>query len=72
MLEQILMTLSGGGSIVSGGVTLNNADSKLLLNSITLDSASTTADSLGLDVDADSTVTVTFGWSHNSCFHCNG
>ena len=51
------LTISGGGSLVSGGVTLNNADSKLLLNSITLDSASTTADSLGLDVDADSTVT---------------
>ena len=45
------LTISGGGSLVSGGVTLNNADSKLLLNSITLDSASTTADSLGLDVD---------------------
>ena len=51
------ITLSGGGSLVSGGVILNNADSKLLLNSITLDSASTTADSLGLDVNADSTVT---------------
>jgi len=51
------LTISGGGSLVSGGVTLNNADSKLLLNSITLDSASTTADSLGLDVDANSTVT---------------
>ena len=38
-------------------MTLNNADSKLLLNSITLDSVSTTADSLGLDVDANSTVT---------------
>jgi hypothetical protein len=51
------LTISGGGSFVSGGVTLNNADSKLLLNSITLDSANTTADSLGLDVDANSTVT---------------
>jgi len=51
------LTLSGGGTLVSGGLTLNNADSKLLLNSITLDSASTSADSLGLDVDADSTVT---------------
>ena len=30
------ITLSGGGSLVSGGLTLNNADSKLLLNSITL------------------------------------
>jgi len=51
------LTLSGGGSLVSGGLTLNNASSKLLLNSITLDSASTSANSLGLDVDADSTVT---------------
>ena len=25
------ITLSGGGSLVSGGLTLNNADSKLLL-----------------------------------------
>ena len=49
--------MSGGGSLVSGGLTLNNASSKLLLNSITLDNASTSADSLGLDVDADSTVT---------------
>jgi len=51
------LTLSGGGSFVSGGLTLNDADSKLLLNSIILDSASTSADSLGLDVNADSTVT---------------
>jgi len=51
------LTLSGGGSLVSGGVTLNNADSKLLLNSITVDNVSTTSDSLGLDVDAVSTVT---------------
>ena len=51
------LTLSGGGSLVSGGLTLNNASSKLLLNSITVDNVSTTSDSLGLDVDADSTVT---------------
>jgi len=51
------LTLSGGGSLVSGGLTLNDADSKLLLNSITVDSVSTSAASLGLDVDADSTVT---------------
>ena len=38
-------------------MTLNNANSKLLLNSITLDSASTSANSLGIDVDANSTVT---------------
>ena len=41
------LTLSGGGSLVSGGVTLNNANSKLLLNSITVDSVSTSANSLG-------------------------
>ena len=52
-----MLTLSGGGSFVSGGLTLNNADSKLLLNSITVDSVSTTSDSLGLDVDNNSTVT---------------
>ena len=52
------LTLSGGGSLVSGGLTLNDASSKLLLNSITVDNVSTTSDSLGLDVDADnSTVT---------------
>jgi len=51
------LTLSGGGSFVSGGLTLNNADSKLLLNSITLDNATTSADSLGLDVDNNSTIT---------------
>jgi len=51
------LTLSGGGTLVSGGLTLNDADSKLLLNSITLDNVSTSANSLGLDVDADSTVT---------------
>ena len=30
------LTISGGGSLVSGGVTLNDAASKLLLNSITV------------------------------------
>ena len=49
--------MSGGGSFVSGGLTLNDADSKLLLNSITLDNATTSADSLGIDVDNNSTVT---------------
>jgi len=42
---------------VSGGLTLNDADSKLLLNSITLDNVSTSANSLGIDVDGNSTVT---------------
>ena len=51
------ITLSGGGSLVSGGLTLDNASSKLLLNSITVDNVTTSADSLGLDIDADSTVT---------------
>jgi len=51
------LTLSGGGSLVSGGLTLNNVSSKLLLNSITLDNATTSADSLGLDVDNNSTIT---------------
>jgi len=50
------LTLSGGGTLVSGGLTLNDADSKLLLNSITVDNVSTTSDSLGLDVDGNSTV----------------
>jgi len=52
-----MLTLSGGGSLVSGGLTLDNASSKLVLNSITVDNVSTTSDSLGLDVDANSTVT---------------
>jgi len=51
------LTLSGGGSLVSGGLNLNNANSKLLLNSITLDSTTTSANSLGIDVDNDSTIT---------------
>jgi len=51
------LTLSGGGSLVSGGLTLYNTSSKLLLNSITLDNVSTSANSLGLDVDNNSTVT---------------
>ena len=43
---------------MSGGLDLNNANSKLLLNSITVDSVSTTVDnSLGVDVDNNSTIT---------------
>jgi len=42
---------------VSGGLTLNDADSKLLLNSIIVDNVSTSANSLGLDVDDNSTIT---------------
>jgi len=51
------LTLSGGGRLVSGGLILDYASSKLVLNSITVDNVSTSADSLGLDVYADSTVT---------------
>ncbi len=52
------LTLSGGGNFQSGGgLDLNNANSKLLLNSITLDSTTTSANSLGIDVDNDSTIT---------------
>ena len=51
------LTLSGGGSLVSGGLTLNDTSSKLLLNSITVDNVSTSANSLGLDVDNNSTIT---------------
>ena len=51
------LTISGGGNLVSGGVTLNDADSKLLLNSITVDSVSTSLANSGLDVDNNSTVT---------------
>ena len=52
------LTLTGGGTLVSGGLDLNNANSKLLLNSITVDSVSTTVDnSLGVDVDNNSTIT---------------
>jgi hypothetical protein len=50
------LTLSGGGNFQSVGLDLNDEDSKLLLNSITVDSVSTSADSSGLDIDADSTV----------------
>ena len=58
------LTLSGGGSLVSGGLTLNNTSSKLLLNSIIVDNVSTSANSLGLDVDNNSTITSSFGCQH--------
>ena len=52
------LTMNGGGRFSNTNhLDLNNASSKLLLNSITVDSVSTTADSLGLDVDNNSTVT---------------
>ena len=52
------LTLSGGGTLTNtNNLVLSNANSKLLLNSITLGSASTSSDSLGVDVDANSTIT---------------
>ena len=52
------LTLSGGGTLSNTrDFVLNNANSKLLLNSITVGSASTSADSLGIDVDNNSTIT---------------
>ena len=41
---------------MSGGLSLDDEDSKLLLNSITVDNVSISTDSLGLDVDDDSTI----------------
>ena len=52
------LTLKGGGTL--GNTTpilLNNADSKLLLNSITVGWVSTGLANSGLDVDANSSVT---------------
>jgi len=52
------LTLSGEGRLSNSyPLVLNNASSKLLLNSITVDSVSTSSNSLGLDVDNNSTVT---------------
>ena len=51
------LTLSGGGNFQSVGLDLNDEDSKLLLNSITVDSVSTSEDSLGLDVNETSAIT---------------
>jgi len=52
------LTMSGGGRFSnSNALELNNASSKLLLSSITVDKVSTSLASLGLDVDANSTVT---------------
>ena len=51
------LTLSGGGTFSNtNAFVLNNASSKLLLNSITVGKVSTSLASLGLDVDANSTV----------------
>ena len=58
-LDNNTLTLSGEGRLSNSyPLVLNNASSKLLLsNSITVDSVSTSLASLGLDVDANSTVT---------------
>ena len=56
-LGEHTLKLSGGGSLLSGGLDINNAASKLLLSSITVDSVSTSVDdSLGVVVDNDSTI----------------
>ena len=58
MVEQIFSLLAEVAHLSNtNALILNNANSKLLLNSITVGSASTSANSLGIDVDADSTVT---------------
>jgi len=52
------LTMSGGGTLSNtNAFVLNHSSSKLLLNSITVDNVSTSADNSGLDVDDDSTVT---------------
>ena len=52
------LTMSGGGRFSNPNhLDLNNTSSKLLLNSIIVDNVSTSSNSLGLDVDNDSTVT---------------
>jgi len=52
------LTMSGGGTLSNtNAFALNHADSKLLLNSITVAKVSTSANNSGLDVNADSTVT---------------
>jgi len=52
------LPMSGSGTFSnSNDLVLNNASSKLLLDSITVDNVSTSSNSLGLDVDDNSTVT---------------
>ena len=72
VLEQILSLLAEEEVLSAEDLTLNNASSKLLLNSITVDNVSTSADSLGLDVDADSTVTSLSVANINSGINCIG
>ena len=51
------LTLSGGGTLQSEGLDLSHQNSKLLLSSITVDNVTTSESSLGLDIDADSSIT---------------
>jgi len=52
------LTMSGGGTLSNTyAFVLNDASSKLLLNSITVAKVSTSANNSGLDVNANSTVT---------------
>jgi len=52
------LTISGGGTLSNtNAFALNDEDSKLLLNSITVAKVSTSLANSGLDVDANSTVT---------------
>jgi len=65
------LTMSGGGRFSNPNhLDLNNTSSKLLLNSIIVDNVSTSSNSLGLDVDNNSTVTSLTGCPYNPGFHC--
>jgi len=56
-LDNNTLTLSGEGRLSNtNALVLNHASSKLLLDSITVDNVSTSANNSGLDVDDDSTV----------------
>jgi len=59
------LTMSGGGTLSNtNALALNDASSKLKLNSITVAKVSTSADNSGLDVDANSTVSsLTVGYT---------
>ena len=51
------LTLSGGGTLQSSGLELDDTDSKLKLSSIIVSNVITSADSLGLEIDDNSTIT---------------
>jgi len=58
ILGAYTLKMSGGGTLGNTyAFALNDAVSKLKLNSITVAKVSTSADNSGLDVDANSTVT---------------